>query len=307
MDVDYVLDCVEARVGAGIYLGDTVPVYMPFLGPEVCATLFGADLQFRDDVTSYSIPAVSNVRDIMGMEPDFDNLYWTTLRRLTDQSLERGRGRWITGVTDLHTNGDLLAALRDPQNLCLDCAEDLEGVRLACEHVTDWFAPIFEDLHQRIASAGQPCTTWTPALARGRWYTISCDFICMISPSMFQQAILPSIEREMEHMQENLFHLDGPGALRHLDTLLELPQLNGVQWVYGAGAGPASRWIEVYQRIQAAGKCLQIVGYSGLDEFKAVAPYLKCQGVWFWPLGQFRQDEAEKFIRWSQRWGAGLD
>ena len=305
MDAEYVLGCVEARIQNGVFLGETVPVYMPFLGPEVCATLFGAELEFKDEETSYSVPPVKHVRDVLAMEPAFSGVYWEKIQQLTDMSLERGRGRWITGVTDLHTNGDLLAALRDPQELCVDCAEDLEGVRLACEHVTDWFASIFDDLYARIAAAGQPCTTWTPALAMTPWYTISCDFMCMISPSMFRTAILPSICREIEHMTYSLFHLDGPGALRHLDALLELDELDGIQWVYGAGAGPASRWIDVYRRVQQAGKCLQIVGYYGLDEFREVAPYLKPQGLWFWPIGSFPRSDAEEFLRWTTGWAAG--
>ncbi|MHB8902698.1 MAG: hypothetical protein ACYC6Y_28395 [Thermoguttaceae bacterium] len=302
MDADYVLDCVEARVESGVFLGDTFPTYMPFLGPEICATLFGADLEFKNEETSYSVPVARRVRDILAMEPDLSGVYWEKIRELTDLSLERGRGRWITGVTDLHTNGDLVAALRDPQSLCLDCADDLDGVRLACEHVTDSFAAIFDDLYGRIAAAGQPCTTWTPALASDRWYTISCDFICMVSPATFREAILPSIRREMAHMRYNLFHLDGPGALKHLDALLDLEELDGIQWVYGAGAGPAQRWIDVYRRIQDAGKCLQIVGYCGLDEFREVAPFLKPQGLWFWPIGSFRRADAEEFVRWTGDW-----
>lgn len=305
MDAEYVLDCVEARIESGVFLGDTIPTYMPFLGPEVCATLFGSELEFKDEETSYSIPPVRRVRDILAMAPDFSGVYWEKIRQLTDLSLERGRNRWITGVTDLHTNGDLMAALRDPRELCFDCADDLEGVRLACQHVTDSFASIFDDLYGRIAAAGQPCTTWTPALAMAPWYTISCDFICMISPTMFREAILPSICREIEHMKYSLFHLDGPGALKHLDSLLELNELDGIQWVYGAGAGPAARWVDVYRRIQNAGKCLQIVGYYGLDEFREVAPYLKPQGVWFWPIGSFRRADAEEFLRWATEWAAG--
>jgi len=305
LDVEYLVDCVEARMEAGVFLGDTVPIYMPFLGPEVCATLFGAELRFENDVTSYSVPVVHRVRDILALEPNLDSCYWNRIRQLTDASIERGQGRWVTGITDLHTNGDLLAALCDPQTLCMECADDLEGVRLACQHVTDSFATIFEDLYRRVAAAGQPCTTWTPALSMDRWYTISCDFICMVSPATFARAILPSLQREIAHMEHSLFHLDGPGALRHLDALLELDSLTAVQWVYGAGAGPAERWIDVYRRIQDAGKCLQVVGYSGLEEFKALTPHLKPQGVWFWPIGVYSRAEAEEFIAWTARWAAG--
>jgi hypothetical protein len=35
-------------------------------------------------------------------------------------------------------------------------------------------------------------------------------------------------------MKYSLFHLDGPGALKHLDSLLELDALDGIQWVSGA-------------------------------------------------------------------------
>jgi hypothetical protein len=305
MDVEYVLDCVEARMEAGVFLGDTAPIYMPFLGPEICAALFGAELRFANEVTSYSVPVAKHVRDILAMRPDFDTVYWKTIRQMTDMSLERGQGRWITGVTDLHTNGDLLASLRDPQEMCFDCADDLEGVRLACEHVTDFFPAIFDDLYNRIAAAGQPCTTWTPALSMDRWYPVSCDFICMISEPMFRQSILPSIEREIAYMPHSIFHLDGPGALKHLNTLLELDNLTAIQWVYGAGAGPAERWIDVYRRVQDAGKQLQVTGYYGLDEFKALAPHLDPRRVWFWPIGEFPRAEAEEFIAWTERWAAG--
>ena len=90
LDVEYVLDCVEARLEAGVFLADTVPIYMPFLGPEVCTTLFGADLRFENDVTSYSVPVVKQVRDILAIQPDFDAVYWKTIRQLTDLSLEAG-------------------------------------------------------------------------------------------------------------------------------------------------------------------------------------------------------------------------
>ena len=87
--------------------------------------------------------------------------------------------------------------------------------------------------------------------------------------------------------------------------MLELDNLTGIQWVYGAGAGPAGRWIDVYRRIQDAGKCLQVVGYCGLDEFKALAPHLKPQGLGFWPIGVFPRAEAEEFIAWTAGWAAG--
>ena len=223
---------------------------------------------------------------------------------MTDLSLERGDGRWITALADLHTNGDLLTALRDPEQLCFDLADDIDSVRAACDHVTQYFTLMYDDLYDRVAAAGQPSSTFIPAFHRGRMYPVSCDFICMISPEMFAQTILPSIEREIAFLDRSIFHLDGPSALRHLDLLLELDGLDGVQWVYGAGGGPAARWVDVYRKVQDAGKCIQLNAHD-LDDAMAVAEHLRPEGVWFCPGGGYSRDEAEEFLKRVERWSAG--
>jgi len=303
MDVEYQVARAEARVQVGVYLAETFPSYEPTVGPELTATVFGADLRFAPD-TTYSIPVARSCRDILAMQPDLDTPYWNTIRAMTDLSLERGRGRWITALPDLHTNGDLVAALRNPQDMALDCADDLDGVRLACDYVTEVsYALMFEDLWHRIAACGQPCTTWTPALHAGPAYPVSCDFICMVLERMVREAILPSLVAEMQYLDCSVFHLDGPDALRHLDALLEVPELNAVQWIYGAGNGPAARWIGLYQRIQAGGKGIQLV-CEDIADARVVAEHLQPEGVWFCPGGQYDRADAEAFIAWVAHWAA---
>ena len=302
-DVEHALEQFEARLTDAGFVGDTFPWFEPTLGPEICATVFGCELEFGE-TTSWSIPVVGSCRDILKIQPNLDNVYWQAIRHATELSLERGGGKWITGLPDLHTNGDLVASLRDPEQMCLDCADDIASVREACEYVTDSFPLMYDDLWERISSAGQPTTLWTPLLHAGRAYVTSCDFICLISPAMFEEAILPSIVREMRYLERNIFHLDGPGALQHLDTLLALDELDGLQWVYGAGNGPAARWIDLYKRVQSAGKCLQLPCENTRDA-KAVAEHLKPEGVWFCPQGSYPREEAEDFIRWAADWAAG--
>jgi hypothetical protein len=301
-DVEYALDRLEASLPHRVFFAESYPAYMPNLGPEICSTLFGAELEFGP-ATTWSVPAARSCAEIVKMKPDFENPYWKAIRRATDLSLARGRGRWITGITDLHTNGDLPASLRDPQQFAVDLAEDLDAATAAVEHVTQFFPAIYDDLWARVRAAGQPSSTWAPALHAGRSYVTSCDFICMISPAMFQRAILPSIVREMRFLERNYFHLDGPGALRHLDALLALPELNGLQWIYGAGNGPARKWMEVYKRAQAAGKCLQIA-CEDLADAEAFVGELKPEGVWFTIGGAYSIDQAKSFVRKSERWAA---
>ncbi len=302
LDVEYNVACFEAGLDGAVFLAEKLPIFFPNLGPDVCATAFGCELSFAED-TSWSHPVAPSCRDILCLKPNLDGVYWRTIRELTDLSLLRGDGRWITALTDLHTNGDIVAALRGPQALCLDFIRDPEGVRLAVEHVTRFYATLYDDLWRRIAAHGQPTTTWLSALHEGRMYVPNCDFICMISPAMFERAILPSLVWEMRFLERTIFHLDGPDALPHLDALLALPELHGLQWIYGAGHKPAARWIDVYRRAQAAGKCLQLI-CEDLDDALAVAEHLRPEGVWFVPGGQYDRDVAAAFIRRVASWAA---
>ena len=302
-DFEHGLDRFEASLDGAVFFAETFPKFDPGLGPEQCATVFGCELEFSE-TTSWSVPIAGSCREILDIRPNLDNVYWNNLRASTELSIDRGRGRWITALPDLHTNGDLVAALRDPQDLCLELADDIDAVRAACDYVTDVsYELMYEDMWRPVEAAGQPCTTWTPALHAGPMYPVSCDFICMISPRMFQETVLPSIRTELRYLERSVFHLDGPGALRHLDVLLAQPELNAVQWVYGAGSGPAARWVQVYRRIQAAGKAVQLV-CDDLADARAVAAHLRPEGVWFCPGGVYGRAEAEAFIAWAARWAA---
>ena len=304
MDVEYAVDCAEAVAAGGVFLAENFPKFDPGVGPELCATVFGCDLEFTPE-SSFSIPIAASSREILSLKPDLDTPYWNNIREKTDLSLERGRGKWITAMPDLHTNGDLVAAIRNPQDLCLDLADDLESVRAACDYVNEVsYALMFEDLWTRIKAAGQPCTSWTPCLHDGPSYPVSCDFICMISPVMFQATILPALYGEIKYLDHSIYHLDGPDALKHLDALLALPELDGIQWVFGAGNGPARRWIDVYKKVQAAGKCVQVLA-DDMADAKAVAAHVKPEGVWFQVGGEYAREEAEAFLAWAERWAVG--
>jgi hypothetical protein len=118
----------------------------------------------------------------------------------------------------------------------------------------------------------------------------------MVSPEMAQEMILPDILFEMEPLERSIFHLDGVGALKHLDLILDNPNLHAVQWVYGAGQGPASRWIEVYRRCLQAGKSVQVLAETpedALNVLKAVG----AKGVWLTIGEGFRSvSEAQAFL-----------
>lgn len=303
MDVEYVVDSAIAWMECQDYVGDHFPMFWPNLGPEITATLFGCDLEFSES-TSWSKPVVHEPDDwnrILQMEPDFNNPYWQTKERMTDYAIERCEGRYIVGITDLHGNYDILAALRDPQALCIDMVDYPELITQVGRHVARAFVQSFERSYAKIAAAGFGCTTWCNTYHEGRYYVPSCDFWIMVSPEMAREMILPDILFEMEPLERSIFHLDGVGALKHLDLLLDIPNLHAVQWVYGAGQGPASRWIEVYRRCLQAGKSVQVLAETAQDAL-TVLDAVGAKGVWLTVGEGFRSvDEAEAFLREVER------
>jgi hypothetical protein len=118
---------------------------------------------------------------------------------------------------------------------------------------------------------------------------------------MFETVFLPGIIRECQHMDRSIYHLDGPDALRFLDTLLAIPEIHAIQWVPGAGQSHWKQWIEVYQRIQSAGKAFCVgVHVSELDHFFEL---FRPEGVWLSVGGVGDRESAEDVLRSISGWG----
>jgi hypothetical protein len=145
--------------------------------------------------------------------------------------------------------------------------------------VSRTFVELFERSWRRVRAAGFGATCWLPTYHDGPSYVPSCDFWCMISTPMAREFVLPDLRTEMASLQRSIFHLDGPAALRHLDLVLDLPGLHAVQWVYGAGQGPARRWTGVYRRILAAGKGVRLEAETPADAL-ATLEQVGPRGVW---------------------------
>ncbi len=299
MDVEYQAQRALAEAVRRDYLADSFPMWMPNLGPEILATLYGGDLEFGEH-TSWSKPILhdgSQWAEVVKLEPNFNNLYWQTIERMIDLGLSIGRGKFLVGIPDLHGAMDVLAGLREPQELCMDVIEYPELVQSAGMHVAQGFVEAFDRCVQKIGVHGQPMTSWLTMLHDGPACIPNCDFWCMLSPQVGRDMIAPMTLLEMQPMARSIYHLDGPDALRHLETVLALPRLNGVQWVYGAGRGPAAKWLEVYQRCRAAGKCLQIIAEGPADAL-TVLRALGPKGLMLSVGGEFADIEsAQAFIK----------
>lgn len=281
MDIEFNVRYAIAAMEARDWVGDSFPCYFPNLGPEITSTLLGCELDFGEE-TSWSKPVVHTPEDwrrLASTPPDFDNLYWRTMERGMDLAIELCRGRYIVGMTDLHGNYDLIAGLREPIDLCTDLLDTPDLVDAAARHAADVMNAAFARQYAKVAAAGFGSTTWCTFYHEGPAYIPSCDFWCMLSPQIARDLVAPTLVTEMQPLARSIFHLDGPQALKHFDLMLALPGLNAVQWVYGAGRGPAANWIETYRRAQNAGKSVQVYAQDAHDAL-TVLRALRPEGVW---------------------------
>jgi hypothetical protein len=302
-DVAHRVDCTIADMARRDYVADALPLVNPNMGPDITATPFGCPVEYSEH-SSWSVPIFDRPDDWAKLDTitlDFDNEHWQAVERFMDLAIDQCDGRYLVGMTDLHGNFDILASLRDPQALCMDLIDRPDAVGRAAMQAAEAFNEMFRRQWAKVSAAGMGSTCWTPYYHAGPAYVTSCDFWCMVSDAMARELVLPAIRKEMALLERSIFHLDGPAALRHLDLLLGLEELDAVQWVYGAGAGPAAKWIEVYQRCQRAGKAVQVLAESA-DDALAVLEQLQPEGVWLC-VGEAFSDvaSAEAFVKDAER------
>jgi len=243
---------------SGTYFGaEAFPNLWPNLGPDLFGAILGDELEFSKD-TSWSRHLLDDWDDVNGFSLDPENRWLKAITALTTIVVEEAHGDYFVGMTDLHAGADGLVSLRGPENLCCDLIDRPEAVERA---ILDLFE-VLKEVHNRLSAITRAYQTgsadWLGVWHPGRALVTSCDFMGMISSDAFQRFVRPELLLELDWLDASIFHVDGPSALRHLDSLLAIPALDGIQWCYGAGQPTAAHWIPVLQRIQASGKLIHI-------------------------------------------------
>lgn len=299
LDIDFRAEQMDAQLAAQEYPYDAFPAAFPNLGPEIFSAWCGCGYRYGQ-YTTWSEPCVLDTdRDAARL--DMGHPLFRLLTRFTDLLLERGKGKFITTLTDFHPGGDHLAALRDPEQLCVDVLERPEWIKQALADAEAEYYAAYGAFAAKILGAGLPIMGWLPIAHMGTCYIPSNDFSCMISPKQFEELFLPGIRRECRFYERSIYHLDGPGALKHLDAILEIPELDAVQWVPTEGTEGFCRWREVYRKIQRAGKGIWIRLPAG--EIEDIMSDLRPEGVFIAQLkGLSRPEDIAAAVKRLSQW-----
>jgi len=248
----------EAGIAATYYCGDAFPVLHPSTMVAITASFLGAPLRLIDERSSWCDASIDDWDARARLDYDPDNELWLTTKRLLAAAAERAVGNYYVGVPDLNGPGEVLARLRGSEPLAIDLIENQEHVLRAMSEVNQAWYRYWQASHGIVQQHVGGYVFWMGAWSELPAADLQVDFSCMISPEMFDQFFLPFVEEQTRWVPRTIYHLDGPGAIRHLDSLLCLERMPAIQWVPGAGAPPQSAWLPLLRRIQARGKRLHL-------------------------------------------------
>lgn len=249
---------VESRLAATYYVGDAFPLAQPVGGGlvAVLAAFLGAPLRLIDTRTAWSGHVIEDWEARPSFSFDPHNEWWLRVARLLAAGAERAPGRYCVAIPDLNGPGEVLARLRGTAPLALDLLENPDAVLAVMPEINQAWYRCWQACHGLIHQHTGGYVNWLGVWSDLPATDLQTDFSIMVSKPMFDRFFLPFIEEQTRLVQRTIYHLDGPGAVRHLDSLLDLPLLNAIQWVPGAGAPPVSYWLPLLHRIQARGKGL---------------------------------------------------
>jgi len=185
-----------------------------------------------------------------------DNEWYHLLYELIDISLSD------TGIsTTFYALGginDTLGSLYGEQNLLLDMIDRPMDVKLCLDKICDIWISEKDKMYQIIKSKQEGMSSWAGIWAQGSTFPIQEDISYMLGVDTFNEFCLPYIKRCVDSLDYPIYHLDGPGAIKHLDSLLEIQNLRVIQWVPGINCEEITQWYSLIKTVLDSGRSIQV-------------------------------------------------
>lgn len=294
----------EAFFAQQFYGGAWHPYLTADVGPCPLAVFLGATPNFTPGTVWYE-PAFAGPADVH-LRFDPQNPYWQWTVDAVRQYRQAAPGRFSLALPPLVEGLDILAELFGTQELLtylLDCPQEIHRL---LDELDEVYFQAYDELHGMVCDETHGhslshFSVWAP----GRAAVTQCDFSCMISGDMFAEFVVPHLARQCARLDYSMYHLDGPNAIRHLEHLVNVPDLTAIEWTPGAGNPNASDrvwWESVWRPIYAAGKSAHCWAVAA----DSIEPFVKefGQNRTLVTTGCDTEAEARRLLETSIDWGA---
>ncbi|MDR0473135.1 MAG: hypothetical protein LBH43_05650 [Treponema sp.] len=250
------------------FLAEAFPAVDLNLGPGSLALYLGGEPEFTWETLWYKEKCGSPA-EFRDLHYDENNQWWVIHQKMIKEAVELSEGDFYVTIPDIVENVDILSALRGPQNFCFDVIDEPEAALDGVKIIDDLYFKYYDRFYD-IAKDDDLSSSYTAfkIMGSGKTAKIQCDFCAMISPEMFRDLVQPSLAKQCMILDHSLYHLDGPDAIKHVPALMEIKELDALQWTCGAGKpdGACEDWYQIYDQVREAEKGLWISFEDGSPE-----------------------------------------
>jgi len=288
------------------FMAESYPNGCLDIGPGSLAVYLGSPPIFAMDTIWYG----ANVADPRDFNVKFDpDEPWfvrhiDAIRRLQEAS----NGEYLVNIPDIIEGMDIYSAMRGPQPSCYDLIDEPELAEAALNKIDEAYFEAYDRFHEIVRHPDNVQSfTAFQVMGYGRIAKVQCDFNALMSPKQFRRFSQPALRAQCAKLDHSVFHLDGPDAIKHVDALMEIDELDALQWTCGAGQpdSRSPRWYPIYDRVKDAKKALHLGIYEGkFDDWICACDSLVdrygVKGMYFL-LPQMSEEEGEKFIEYADK------
>ena len=255
---------------------DILPVANTQLGPGSLAAILGGVFEGGED-TIWIHPNPDFTDEIV-FNPEHPN--WILHKELLKACKAKANGHYFVGMPDLMEGLDVLAALKGTDRVLLDTVMQPEILEQQMQQINDIYFKVFDELYDIIREGDEMAFCYFSSWAPGKMSKLQSDISTMISQDDYRRFVQPFIRKQCQKIDYTLYHLDGVGAMHHLPALLEIEELNAIQWTPGVGEpqGGSPKWYDLYKKILAGGKSVMACWVT-LDELKPLLDHIGADGV----------------------------
>lgn len=255
---------------------DILPVANTQLGPGSLAVILGGVFEGGED-TIWIHPNPDFTDEIV-FNPEHPN--WILHKELLKACKAKANGHYFVGMPDLMEGLDVLAALKGTDRVLLDTVMQPEILEQQMQQINDIYFKVFDELYDIIREGDEMAFCYFSSWAPGKMSKLQSDISTMISQDDYRRFVQPFIREQCQKIDYTLYHLDGVGAMHHLPALLEIEELNAIQWTPGVGEpqGGSPKWYDLYKKILAGGKSVMACWVT-LDELKPLLDHIGADGV----------------------------
>lgn len=289
------------------FLRESFPNLSLDFGPGSIAAYLGGGIEFREDTVWFH----SNIQDFYSAPPlcyDENDFWFRKHIELFSKAKQLVGDDFLLTIPDLMENLDVLASLRGTQELVFDLIDYPEEIGKRVAEVQNVYFKYYDAFFDIVKQADTSSAyTVFQIWGEGKTAKLQCDFSALMSPQQFKEFVVEPLRRQAKKLDNVLYHLDGPDAIKHLDYIMQIDEIDALQWTSGDynPDGLCEQWYEIYDKAYAANKCIWVRAYDGgLNDWiegsdKLISRYGSSRLLIMYP--EMSRNDADILVKYAEK------